>query len=417
MRAVVDWISPQRPEPTDIAEYTARVARAFDGQPTLNIIDDKDSGEQHRYQKHLPPFFNIGNDARFHGATLEAAQSISGIIIAHDYRLQDLIVAGLRASRKDHWGQAYLSLMRHYYGSPGHAAATAYIEGTCTLHDVALEFPGVEMAAEKALCIITHDPGLTDELARRTGLYCTALPLPFPAVLREEPLPMRRSGGPIEALVFGYIGFNRGLDPIFEFMRTMPQLRLNIAGRIGPPELARRVRTMMASGLPIRDHGFLAEEDLDALIRRCDLVLNLRLPTMGEVSGSQLRIFAQQGLSVVCDTGWYASLPDKTTLKVRPDRLLADLSAIVERISGDRQAFDSLRIEGHRHVCQAHSLAHYSQCFGRMLPELDAALAHGRRLLLAKHLRRLHDRAGARAAAGGERLLARAEMMVGAAPC
>ncbi len=73
-------------------------------------------------------------------------------------------------------------------------------------------------------------------------------------------------------------------------------------------------------------HGFVAEAaELDAALQRSHLALNLRDPTMGEASASQLRIW-QHGLpSLVTDIGWYATLPASTVAKVRRESELADI--------------------------------------------------------------------------------------------
>ena len=417
MTTTYDWVSPLRPDPTDIAEYTVRVRKAVSGAVTLNAIGNYRAKDVSAYCKEHDPFFNIGNDVRFHGNILAMCREMTGVIIAHDFRIQNLIVANLQAQQDD-WQAQYRRLMRRHYGTEGEASARDFVEGRIDLSTLAIEYPGIEIATEAASCIITHNPGLMNDLARRTGLHCALLPLPFD-VPGTTPAPDRARAGPakpgdaLDLLVFGYIGQNRCLDMICELIRGRTDVRLHLAGQIGPPELQEAIAALKRDGCPIIDHGFVEEEALDALIRESDLVLNLRHPTMGEVSGSQLRIFANGGLSVVCDTGWYGGLPEETVHKIKPDRIRRDLSGLIDQIVQDPAAFEGMRCAAHAYVKREHGLDRFAEAFTRFLSVSEEACAHGRRVQFARYLGHLYHRSGAGAFADGERLLSEAERILG----
>jgi glycosyltransferase involved in cell wall biosynthesis len=412
MTPVIDWVSPVRPQGTDIAEYTSRVHDALAGRYVLNVVENDRARDLSAFRFEFGPIFNLGNDARFHGATLEACRATSGIVVAHDYRIQDLIVSHIKASHGD-WRKTYLDLMARHYGKDGHAAARDFVNGNCSLSELADIYPGIEIAADNALCVVTHNPGLAEKLAYRTGLYCATLPLPFPVKVPSPSVAPAPASGKINLLVFGYLGQNRGLDAAFELVRQRQDLRLHIAGQIGTEPLLNEARQLLRSGYPIIDHGFLPEDALNELIGQCDLVLNLRHPTMGEVSGSQLRIFANQGLSVVCNTGWYASLPENTVLKIDPKRMLPELHAILDQFSHDRDSLTMRRKEGHQYVREHHSLDRFAICFERFMNASQEALMHGRSVLLAKHIGGLYELSGAGKAARGEMLFNKARHLLG----
>lgn len=410
MTQTLDWVSPLRPAATDIAEYTVRVSQALAGRYTLNAIGNDALVGRPAYLFQHGPFFNIGNDQRFHGNILNASRATSGILIAHDYRIQDLIVGEMQAHTG--WQDRYIRLMARHYGTPGQAAAQEFLKGSMTLTDLAADFPGVEIAAENALCVITHNPALADDLARRTGLYCAVLPLPFPVAERPIKPPDNREDAEFGLLLFGYLGHNRGLEHICNLVATTPGIRLDIAGQIGPEPLRDKVCRMKAQGCHIVDHGFVSEAELDSLINRADLVLNLRHPTMGEVSGSQLRIFANQGASVVCDIGWYSSLPDTAVLKVAPENIEAELTNILDQLSRDRSVLHRMRLDGYSYALNVHGLECFAAAFHAFMASSREALAHGRKLQLAKHMASLYERAGAGRAVSGETLLQKAAQLL-----
>lgn len=409
---LLDWVTPLPPEPTDIAEYTRRVERALAGRVDLNLIHHSRATDLSAYALARSPFYNIGNDARFHGNILEAAWQSPGILIAHDYRVQHLLVSHLQ-QKAPNWQDAYKRLMRRHYGEDGAEAAHAFCSGRLSLSEMAIDFPGLEIMAEHSLCLVTHNPSLAEGLAERTGLYCASLPLPFPVPASLPPRPPVARVAPrrLDLLIFGYLSDNRGLDIVLDMVARRSDLCLHIAGRMGPEALVKKVDALASSG-SVLQHGYLDEERLDRLIRDCDLVVNLRNPTMGEVSGSQLRIFANGGLSVVCDSGWYGTLPDSAVVKVDSGAIASGLEVIVDQLAAAADAFQSMRHEGHRYALAHHGLDRFAVCFDVFLEEWERAAAHGRQLRLAEHIAGLYRRNGALDALSGDILLDKAARIV-----
>ena len=58
-----------------------------------------------------------------------------------------------------------------------------------------------------------------------------------------------------------------------------------------------------------------------SLMAACDVLVNLRYPTMGETSGSVIRALSLGKPLLVSDVGWFAELPDDVVLKVPVDEL------------------------------------------------------------------------------------------------
>jgi glycosyltransferase involved in cell wall biosynthesis len=56
-----------------------------------------------------------------------------------------------------------------------------------------------------------------------------------------------------------------------------------------------------------------------SLMAACDVLVNLRYPTMGETSGSVIRALSLGKPIVVSDVGWFSELPDDAVLKVPVD--------------------------------------------------------------------------------------------------
>ena len=59
----------------------------------------------------------------------------------------------------------------------------------------------------------------------------------------------------------------------------------------------------------------MPEERLWSLMAACDVLVNLRSPTMGETSGAVIRGLSLGKPMLVSDVGWFAELPDDVALQ------------------------------------------------------------------------------------------------------
>jgi glycosyltransferase involved in cell wall biosynthesis len=64
---------------------------------------------------------------------------------------------------------------------------------------------------------------------------------------------------------------------------------------------------------------YVPEERMWSLMAACDVLVNLRYPTMGETSGSVIRALSLGKPLLVSDVGWFSELPGDAVLKVPVD--------------------------------------------------------------------------------------------------
>ena len=68
-----------------------------------------------------------------------------------------------------------------------------------------------------------------------------------------------------------------------------------------------------------------------SLMAACDVLVNLRYPTMGETSGSVIRALSVGKPLLVSDVGWFSELPDDVVLKIPVDEYeVVTLAAAIE---------------------------------------------------------------------------------------
>ena len=376
----VNWFSPLPPAKTEIANHTARLLPVLAARAEVTLWTDQPQWEPalercavvRRYQPQVmswpelnrgqASFFNIGNNVHFHSSIWEVARRHPGVVILHDQCLQHFFSGLYLAQRQDRDG--YIAQMVRYYGREGRRAANEFLGGRLSIDHLCAAYPLTLLALENALGVLVHTrPSL--EAVQQQGLPVTCCPLPYAAtsfrhggqsLAAEESA--ARSGPPYQLIVFGHIGSNRRLDALLQALAQLADrdaFRLDVYGKLHDPEHFRaRVRELSLSTL-VTLHGFVPDEALEKALRTAHLAVNLRFPTMGEASASQLRIWDYALPSLVTQVGWYAGLPEDAVVFVRPDREIPDIHGHLRSFLDDPARFRNMGRCGRRYLEQHHT--------------------------------------------------------------
>jgi glycosyltransferase involved in cell wall biosynthesis len=377
----LNWFSPLPPARTEIANYTAGLLPYLCRRAEVTLWTDQadwdpaleQQAEVRRFDPGHGPwpainradisFFNLGNNALYHGGIWQVSRQHPGAVILHDLRLHDLFYH-LYLGRKQHTG--YLSQMIRCYGSAGAEAAEAFMRGELPPDHMAERFPLVDLACENAAGVVVHTHQTPDWAGPANGCPVLYAPLPCAATPRQTPsstaapLP---DGSPYRLIVFGHISRNRRLDAILDALAAIPgrdRFCLDVYGTLADADLLRaRVRALGLGGR-VRLHGFVPQEEMEAALAWAHLAINLRYPTMGEASASQLRIWDHALPSLVTPVGWYATIPAGAADFVHPDTEVADLAAHLEAFLADPARYVRQGEAGRRVLERDHSPEAYA---------------------------------------------------------
>ncbi len=124
-------------------------------------------------------FFNIGNNAKFHGDIWRRSTAAGGIVILHDARLQHLFGGIFLENRRGR--SSYIELMRDMYGVKGEAGAHLMATGRASPETVAEALPLVEVAVRGAVGVIVHSDEALRLVRERTQVPAIKLNLPYDA--------------------------------------------------------------------------------------------------------------------------------------------------------------------------------------------------------------------------------------------
>jgi len=165
-------------------------------------------------------------------------------------------------------------------------------------------------------------------------------------------------------IVSGFINRNRRLDVLLQALAEFPQkdrFLLDIYGEVWDPgHIRKQIQTLGLSKL-VNLRGFVSADDLDIALSCADMAINLRYPTMGEASISQLRIWAHALPTLVTRVGWYGNLPANVVAHVRPEHEIADIQEHLSTFLADRERFAEMGRRGQQLLAELHSPRAYVQ--------------------------------------------------------
>lgn len=386
-RLRLDLFTPLPPAMTDIANHSASLLPHLARRADLVLWTTQDewtlpSGldapgpgvSMRRYDPAHPPvadlnasdavFYSFGNNAVFHADIFRVAQVVPGIAVLHDFNLQHFFF-NLYGAEAD--ACTYLDSMHRHHGPDAAEEAREVRAGLRPIGPLVQRYPLTLGAVERALAIVVHNEAVATELRAQTRLPVYDVPLslvPDGATEDGATEPNRSPAqAPYRLIVFGFIGDNRRLASVLHALAALPGrdlFRLDIYGQI---ERRAEVETLIdALGLRgiVACHGYVSADVLTQALVRAHLAINLRWPTMGEASGSQLRIWAHGLPSIVTRVGWYATLPGDAVFFVDPEREQDDLVRHLTAFHADQNAFLAAGQRGRALALAEHGPARYA---------------------------------------------------------
>ncbi|MEM6942313.1 MAG: glycosyltransferase family 1 protein [Pseudomonadota bacterium] len=402
----IHWVSPLPPQATDIAGYTARLLPALAARAEVVLwtgpegargaegaalarharirridaggplpMDLRAFAAQHPAGGRAEAIFvHMGNNAGFHAPLLRFAERVSACLVLHDLSLVDMIggvVEGGTLPRA-----AALAGSERWYGATGRAGLEAALDNRpaarwpagLTREGMYASMPHWELALGRAVSVLTHTETAFEAVAARRAVPSYRLPLPFPIGMPRPPA-VRAPDGPLKLVQFGHIWPNRRLlEVLAALARLAPEngqpdpvdFQLDLFGALWDEALVRRHIAERGLTRRVRFHGFVPEARLDAALRAAHLVLNLRQPSVGEASGSQLRIWNAAAASVVTALGWYAHLPEETVFRLPPDGEVSGLPPLLRRLDAARGMGAATGSEGRDRLEALHGTEAYA---------------------------------------------------------
>ena len=312
----VAYYSPLPPSRSGIADYSALLLPAL-----RERIDVVVAEQGKRAPSADVALYHVGNDPDAHGWILDALRERPGVVVLHEYVLHHLI-AGTTIGRGD--GRGYLDAMERELGVAGRLLGLGVLDNLLPLlwETQPERFPLSGVVLDRATGLIVHSRYVA-ERARAAGYEGPLWRIPHPAWPMHAVQPADDVSGDPLIGCFGFLNMNKRIPELLEafasLRRTRPGARLLLVGGAGERfDVERRLERLgLTEGVQRID--YVPEERMWSLMAACDVLVNLRYPTMGETSGSVIRALSLGKPLVVSDVGWFSELPDDVVLKVPVD--------------------------------------------------------------------------------------------------
>jgi glycosyltransferase involved in cell wall biosynthesis/SAM-dependent methyltransferase len=315
----IAFFSPLPPTRSGIADYSAALIEPLSRLAQVDTFAEKP--RRFDASQYDVAVYQLGNNPH-HEFAYEAALEHPGVAVLHEANLHHLI-AHLTIVRGD-W-DAYLREVEFDAGADAHKYAADFVRTIKRPPDY--DIPMLKRVLEKSRAAIVHSHAVGNEL-RAHGFSGPVGKIPHGAWLLDgDRLAYRTRLGLSEAApLAGIFGFLKPYKRIAEslrafrrLIRVMPDARMILVGEAHPElPLADMIRSLGLSA-HVRHIGFAPIEDFNGYMSACDVVLNLRYPTVGESSGTLLRALGLGKAVVVSDVGSFGEYPDEICLKAPVD--------------------------------------------------------------------------------------------------
>ena len=331
----VAFLGPIPPAATGVATYDRAVLEGLGRigvTPPVEPIWPVDQRAAAIVPEYRLAVYQMGNSVEHHLEIFRLLWRHPGLVVLHDLAI-DGFVRGMAAAGDV---RAYASMHREAIDAGTH------LDSPDVVLSEPLRMPWVAAVARRARGLVVHsDFGrrYLEELGCRTPTFV----IPHPPVETEDAIRVARTGGAAlrdrarakgaDTLVVvpGELNGTKGLDAIIEAAVSLQRHvhivmvgrnpAFDVAAAIAAAGVADRVRVE----LDVSDATFLA------WIAAADIVVELRHPHRGEVSGSLSRAMQVGRPVIVSGTGSYLDAPAEAVSTISPGP--PDPSELLERIS------------------------------------------------------------------------------------
>ena len=323
------YASPFPPQRSGISSYSRILVQALSRRFEVTLLSGGFNGEEAglggqfptiRYGTDSQDFsafdhvlYNVGNNLRYHAFIYEAFLAHPAPIILHDVVLYYLTV-GYYQEHPDFYSQIYRL---------GGSEALATIKDARKAGLDLQYLPGAHRHPlngeflQRAPQVFVHSQDARRRIhpSCRGSVHC--IPMLDPGREAGNSCYLgERHKIPDDALViasFGIIADTKQNDVV---CKALPLLQESNSRPIYYVMAGEGSHADSFLGPRIIKTGYLDDEDFNSVLARCDAVVNLRYPSMGETSIGLIQAMGAGKPCVVSDFAWFAELPDDVVLKI-----------------------------------------------------------------------------------------------------
>lgn len=372
-RLRIAYFSPMPPSRSGIADYSAALLPHLAEVADVTVFSDTAAapldGITLLPTDHYPlvrdqfdlSLYQMGNSDQ-HEAIYDTLLTYPGVVVLHDFFIHHFVRH--RTAGHGDWPN-YEREMIYALGADGRRLGRAVRAGQVAAP--LFELPLNNRLIDAALGLVVHSQFAAERIREaRADVPLTIAP---PLIEIRDGRPRRAELGlPDDAVIFGSYGQITAEKQIDQALRALAEVRADYPEShyllVGEPQpdvdLAALIAQINGADF-IHQIGFV--ETLETFvdwIHTTDVVVNLRLPTVGETSAVALRAMAAGRPLIVFDHGWYSELPAGAAIKVPPGDAAA-LREAMARLAASPDLRRTMGAAGRRYVEQHCRPAHVAR--------------------------------------------------------
>ena len=313
------FFSPLPPARSGIADYSAALLDELGKLVDVEVFSSKPGHfDSHKFDAVL---YQVGNNAH-HDFCYETALEHPGVVVVHEANLHHLI-ADITIKRGD-W-EGYIRAIEQ----EGGPAALEYAQRVRAL-EVGPDYEGIPMLRRllsRSKAAVVHSGCVESEL-RNAGFQGPVARIPHGAWIPDASRFDYRSRLGLDETtpLIGVFGFLKPYKRIAESLRALrrlvrvePNVKMILVGEPHPEFALASLIQSLDLAPHVRVLGFRPIDEFVDYMAACDIVLNLRYPTVGENSGTLMRALGLGKAVIVSSVGSFSELPDGICLKAPVD--------------------------------------------------------------------------------------------------
>ena len=326
--------------------------------PCYSYKEFEDLQKCHPYDRII---YHMGNNT-LHKYIYETLLKYPGITVLHDYILHPFIqhVTALKGKP-----ERYVQEMKEAYGDEGERIANSFINGIYPPIDF-MKYPLNEKIIRVSQAVIVHSSFVKGLISQNDKVQ--VVPLGRSVVHQDQNLTAetrRKFGLDANSQIigcFGYMNPNKRIMPLLNVFHRLAlrdaDVLLVLVGDINQSMKQELLHFARANGIEskIRITGYVPEDQYLAYLSCADIVVNLRYPTMGETSGTQLDAMAFGKPLIVSGVGSYVEVPNSCCWKVDPgDMEEEELYEYLHALVTNKQLRECMGLNSQKYVEKYHS--------------------------------------------------------------
>ncbi len=362
-RLRIAYFSPMPPSRSGIADYSAALLPHLTDLADVTVFTDSAAAQPVSGISLLPvdhyplvreqfdlPLYQMGNSDQ-HEAIYDLLLTYPGVVVLHDFFIHHFVRH--HSAGHGNWTNYERELI-YALGADGRRLSRAVRGGQvdAPLFEVPLNRRLID--ASLGLVVHSHYAAARARRARPDVPLTIAPPL---IEMRDGRSRRAELGLTDDVVIFGSFGqitaekqIGLALGALAAVRADHPESHFLLVGEPQPDVDLAALMAHIDGANFVHSIGFV--DTLDAFvhwIHTADVVINLRLPTVGETSAVALRAMAAARPLIVFDHGWYSELPDDAALKVPPGDEAA-LREAMARLAASPELRQAMGAAGLRYV-------------------------------------------------------------------